>query len=364
MIRPPADESTRARVEALRTQLAHLKAVWRAGRCTDAQPLAKDLLSQVRALRYEPLLAESLLAIGSDGEDCTPVAERISMLEESFSTAFACHHDEVAAQSASVLPGLFSDRLRQPPLARQWITVARAAIARIGGHAILSATVDFGESVTFQYEGRAAEALAAAHRAREAQEKLLGKDHPYTLSCLNGEGETLIEVGRYPEALATLTAARDGTARTLGAAHPDVAMIESNLGELLNEMHRYAEARAAFGRALNIWSQAQVDPMIVTYGRTGLGLALLGDGRPAEAVPPLRQALEARLAAKAAPALIGETRFALARALWAMPGQRLRAEELARQARADYGRIEKRGDAPPPEIARIDAWLATPVASL
>jgi hypothetical protein len=70
------------------------------------------------------------------------------------------------------------------------------------------------------------------------------------------------------------------------------------------------------------------------------------------------------VAGKAAPELLGETRFALARALWANPGERQRAEELARKARADYTMGEKHGDSLPAPVAQIDSWLATAIASL
>ncbi|HVT07994.1 MAG TPA: serine/threonine-protein kinase [Polyangia bacterium] len=364
VIKPPADEATRARVDALRSQLAHLKAIWRAGRCADAQPLANDLLSQIRAIGYQPLLAEGLLAVGNDGEDCRPAAERISMMEESFAAGLASHHDEVVAEAAADLPTLLADRFRQPSLARQWIAIGRAAVDRIGGNPILDATLDHAESTIFSYEGRDADAIAAERRARQKQERLLGEDHPYAIACLNGEGLVLQAAGRYQEALATLTLARDRSSHAMGVAHPYVAMVENNRGEVLNNLRRFPEARAAFERAISIWTDAKGDPMNLPYAQTGLGLALIGEHRPLEAIGPLEAALAARLAGKAAPELLGETRFALARALWAKPGERSRAEELARKARADYAMVEKQGDSPPAAVAQIDSWLATAVAAL
>ncbi|HXJ21571.1 MAG TPA: serine/threonine-protein kinase [Polyangia bacterium] len=364
VIKPPADEATRARVDALRSQLAHLKAVWRAGRCSDAGPLARDLLGQVRATGYQPLLAEALLSVATDGEDCAAASERIGLLQECFAVALASRHDEVVARAASFLPSLVADRLRQPAAARQWIDVARAALARIGGHPILSATIDESESTVLQREGRAAEAVAAAQRARQAQEKLLGRDHPYAIACLNNEGEALEVAGRNDEALARLTAARDGAVRTMGATHPYVAMVENNRGEVLNAMRRYAAAQAVFAWAIDLWTQTGVDPVMLSYPRTGLGIALLGQRRPLEAVAPLEQALATRLAGKAAAELTGEVRFALARALWAKPAGHERAVALARQARDDYATVEHPGAAQVPAVTEIDAWLRAPTSNL
>ncbi len=152
--------------------------------------------------------------------------------------------------------------------------------------------------------------------------------------------------GRLVPALERVTEARDRASRAMSAVHPTVAIFENNRGEILNALHRYSEARAAFAHALDVWTQARVEPEMLSYARTGLGLALLGEHRPADAIEPLQEALDTRVTGKAAPDLIGETRFALARALWSKPGQRARAEELAREARADYARVERRGDTP------------------
>jgi len=361
VIKPPADEATRARVDGLRTELARLKAVWRSGRCGQAEPLWRKLLPEVRATGYRPLLAEALLAVGTDGQNCVAAPEAMTRAEESFAAALESRHDEAAAEAAAVLPALFADRFRQLSAARRWLAIGRAAIARIGGNAMMTATLDAGESLVLLREGHAAEAAAAARRCAQAQEKLLGKDHPSAMTCLIDEGEAQQAAGHYSEALATLTAVRDVAVRALGAAHPSVAMIESNRGEVLNALHRYADARAAFVRAIGVWTQAGTDPIIVSYAQTGYGIALLGERRPLEAIAPLEQALATRVAGKAAAALTGEVRFALARALWATPANRERAAALARAALTDYATVE---DAVGDQLADIEAWLRTPTARL
>jgi hypothetical protein len=160
-----------------------------------------------------------------------------------------------------------------------------------------------------------------------------------------------------------LTEARDLAVHALGAVHPYVGMLENNRGEVLNLMHRHGEARTTLARTIEIWKASGVDPMMLAYAQTGLGLAFLGDHRPLDAVEPLAAALQTRVAGQAAPDLLGETRFALARALWAQRGDRPRAEGLARQARADYLALEKTTGTAPAALAQVDAWLASPTAS-
>jgi len=363
VVQPPADEATRARVDRLRVQLARLVAVWHAGRCGEADPLAKDLLAQVHAVGYKPLLSETLAAFGVDGENCVPAPDRFQLLRDGFAAGVESHHDEAAARAAALIPAILADRLHEAGLGRQWLEIARAQIARIGGNAMLSGTVDNGESLVLQLEGRGLEGAALAERARQQQEKALGPEHPYTIFAMNNEGMAFEVAGQYDKALEVLTAARDLAVHALGAVHPYVGILENNRGEALNLLHRYAEAHRTLLRTLEIWKASGMDPMALSYARTALGLALLGERRPLEAIDPLATALETRVGAKAAADLVGETRFALARALWARPGQRARAEELARQARADYATLKASG-VPPPALAQIDAWLASPVARL
>jgi hypothetical protein len=109
-----------------------------------------------------------------------------------------------------------------------------------------------------------------------------------------------------------------------------------------------------------IWQRQGSDPYFISYAETGLGLAYLGEEQPAAAVAPLESALRTRMEKHSAPELTGETRFALARALWARPAARQRARELAQQARADYQQVKVAVDI----AAKIAAWLRAPSARL
>ena len=132
--------------------------------------------------------------------------------------------------------------------------------------------------------------------------------------------------------------------------------------EYLLRSGRFDDALAPAARALAIFER-ETDPegLYVTYPLLVLGLAELGLGRAAQAVPFLERAHSIRDAREAAPARRGEARFALARALWQKgDGESLdrpRAHALAVEARAEYERSP-----PAPAIAReleaITAWLA------
>jgi hypothetical protein len=177
--------------------------------------------------------------------------------------------------------------------------------------------------------------------------------------CRNTEAESLEAAGQHERALVVITAVRDAFARVLGPSHPYVAMAWNNMGEILNSLHRYPESSAAFRHTIEMWTATNVDALRMSYPRTGIGLAYLGERRPLDAIGPLGLALEARTAAKAPPELLGEARFAMARALWARPSERGRALQLARLARADYAQTTKSAT-----VVEIDAWLKAPVARI
>jgi hypothetical protein len=97
----------------------------------------------------------------------------------------------------------------------------------------------------------------------------------------------------------------------------------------------------------------------VASSLTGLGWALLGLGKPADALALLERALTIRSAHVIDPNFVADTRFGLAHALWSAPAaqgrDRPRARTLAEQARDGYAAA---GDAHEAELAEVDAWLA------
>ena len=128
-------------------------------------------------------------------------------------------------------------------------------------------------------------------------------------------------------------------------------MVANNEGEVLNLLGRYAHAEIAFQRAIGLFRQGGTNSVLLSWALTGLGRALLGKNQAADAVAPLEEALAIRTDRHASSPLLGETRFALARALWSRPEARRRALALAASARGDYGNDKK-------AVAEIAAWLS------
>jgi tetratricopeptide (TPR) repeat protein len=197
-------------------------------------------------------------------------------------------------------------------------------------------------------------AMSAADRSIAVTRRLLGPDDPLTIQWEANKGLWLEAAGRLDEALQIDVQARGHFERVLGRDHPRVAHMCINEGEVLNLLKRYDEARADYQRAAELLRQSGADDEILAWALTGVGRAELGLNHPAAAVAPLDEALRIRLERKAPPVQLGETRFALARAISseADPETSRRARALATSARKDYAGDEK-------TVAEIDAWLAT-----
>jgi tetratricopeptide (TPR) repeat protein len=356
VIKPPDDPATSARVGALRGDLARLSALRDAGHCADAKKMEGGLVAAARAAGYKPLLAETLLAAAMLGDACGDQATMFERFREAFAVAVEAHHDEVAASSAILFGGVLGDRARQLDLGRDWLRIGRALLARVGDRPQLEAWAFNSEAMNFAADGQGAAGVEAFRRAYELKARVLGKDAFDTIIGLINVGVGLQYAGRCDEAVATDTAGRDAMSRILGVDHPAVALASSNAGECLNTLGRYAEARVDFERALGIWRRAGSDVTFQSYALTGLGIALLGEGKPEQATEPLEEALRIRVDKQFDPERLGETRFALARALWSAPATRARAGELARRALADYATITT-PTLPAPDIA---AWLRAP----
>ncbi|HVX97552.1 MAG TPA: serine/threonine-protein kinase [Polyangia bacterium] len=356
VIKPPDDPATRERVRDLRTTLARFTALRDAGHCDDARRLEDGLIQGGRQVGYAPILAESLLAAAYLGDMCGDRDAMLDFYRESVSVALAARYDDVAASAALLFAGALADRSRQPTLARDWLRVGRGLLARLGERPQLEFWALTSEAHVLVADGRPAAAVERYRQAQQLMLRHLGPDSYETFVASLNLAVGLQSAGRYVDAVVMNGETRDGLVNLLGPEHPVVAMVSSNRGESLDYLGRYAEARADFSRAADIWRRAKADEMFLSFAFTGLGTALLGEGKTGDAVAPLEEALRIRVAKRLDPERLGETRFALARALWSRPGERERSRDLARQALMDYAQV-KTPTAPIPDVA---AWLRSP----
>jgi eukaryotic-like serine/threonine-protein kinase len=355
---PPEDVATRDEVARIRSGIADAKALHDSGNEERATASLRTLVADARKVRYAPVLAEGLVLLGQiellagDNDDAHEA------LKEAVWQAEASRYDEVKAEAAIFLV-VTSGRRDRYDDADDWANQADATLKRIGGHDRLRAWLEMHVAVNCRTQGRNEEALLHDRRALALKERS-GASRGEVARNLNNLALTLSDMGRYQEALDDLQRAIKDLGQELGAEHPLVATFISNKGETLGRLGRYGEARAAYQRALSIEERTYgVESTNLAYPLTGLGQSYLADHQPAAAVAPLERARRIREAHEKDVALVAETDFSLARALWETDTARDRALRLAGTARAAYAR----SPASSARLQEIDRWLSSRAGS-
>jgi tetratricopeptide (TPR) repeat protein len=284
------------------------------------------------------------------GGTCGDAAGLLQRFKEAHAVAVASRSDDIAAKTAALIPPYAINRLEQTVVAQEWLMVARGDVARLGHETLADAILAQAEGMLALSERAYERALAAADRSIAVTRRLLGPDDPLTIQWEANKADWQQAAGRLDEALSSNVQARKHLESVLGREHPRIAYLRINEGEVLNLLGRHAEAEAAYRNAATLFRQSGADEDVLAWSLTGLGQALLGQEKAAEAVQPLEEALAIRVSRHVSAAQLGETRFALAKALWSRPTERRRALTLGVSARDDYGKDTK-------AVAEIDAWL-------
>jgi tetratricopeptide (TPR) repeat protein len=354
VVRPPEDPATRARVDDLRRRLADLKARFEAGSWREGVGAADALANEARALGYQPLTAETLALVGRERLKVADGAAGEKALEEAFWQADASRHDDVRADAATYLVWSFGYLKNDYAEAHRWASTADAVLRRLGGHDLQRAWLLNNLAGVEGLQGRKEEQLRFDEEALTLKQKAWGPDHPDVGISEGNVSVALEDLGRDQEALAHVDRSIEILSHGLGAEHPDVATQLSNRGEILNALGRYRDARRSFEAARIIWErELGLDHRNLAYVLTGIGESYLSERDAVSALAPLERAWKIREAKETEPARRGETRFALARALWDSERDRPRAEGLALGAREAYAQAGDKA-----KVSDIEGWLA------
>jgi eukaryotic-like serine/threonine-protein kinase len=212
-----------------------------------------------------------------------------------------------------------------------------------------------GLAWTLAHVGDFDRAITTMRRAVAMEEAEHGPDHPELASSYDYMGAVLARAGRLDEAEVELERSLAIEVRVHGPDHLFAMQKRLNLGILMNLKSDHARAERECGQGLGYLLRTDAAPMYVPYAQACHGVSLEGLGRHRQAQEVLERAVAGLEAAQADPANLGEARFALARALWALGRERPRALELAESAAAAYDASESHDAA---KAADVRAWLA------
>ena len=335
----PRDERVLEAVRQLKGSLAEVHALVDVENFEGAHDRAVALLPAVTATGYRPLLAQLLEVIGNTEARGLDPARAEATLREAVIVAESCRDDQAAAMAAADLIFVVGYRLGRRQDAEFWARFASAILDRIGtGTERARAWVLNNHATALAEHGDLESARTLTEKAIVVKEEALGKDHPDVALSLHNLAIILGELGRYPEALIAASRSIDILTKYGDPDTFELATSYQGEGAALFALRRYREAEVAFVEALRIfrrnpgWASTDLADTL-----QGLGEVKIVQGRPAEAVPLLRETLTIRDSQRRQPVRLAETRFALARALWEVRGDRRRAIALAIQAQDDLG---------------------------
>ena len=157
------------------------------------------------------------------------------------------------------------------------------------------ATVASNTAWYLYLRGEYAAAEEISRDALDGREKVLGPEHPYTLTSVSNLGSVLESQGKYQEAEAMHRRDLDGSEKVLGPEHPDTLTSVNNLGLVLESQGKYKEAEAMHRRALEGREKVlgPEHPHTLT-SVSNLGSVLESQGKYQEAEAMHRRALEGR----------------------------------------------------------------------
>jgi tetratricopeptide (TPR) repeat protein len=338
----------------LRRRAAAIKAMYDLGDQRMALERGKALIAEARAGGQPLLLVEMLNMVGEFASRMGFVADGAALLRESGRLAISIHREDLAAEAFTLLTGDL--RLLRPQESLAWADVAEALVGQAGRRQnTLQSWILNDRANALVALGNHDEAERLFHEALTLKEKILAADDPDVLITWVDLAEDLHKAGRTREALEIAGRVCAGFAAFYGPDCALEAMCLNNQGEYLLAVGKAGEAIPIFNRSLSGY-ETRVGPghQYLAYPLTGLGRALLMLGRPGEAQFPLERALAIRANSEDDPAMKGETRFALAQALWST-GERARAERLAMTAKEDYRTTPVHAR----EIRAVESWIST-----
>jgi tetratricopeptide (TPR) repeat protein/predicted Ser/Thr protein kinase len=289
-VKPPDDARTATRVNALRKQLARATATLIAGRTKEAKAVTREILTEARALSYEPLIAEVLLHLGRAQLRNNEHSAAAKTLEESYFTALKSRHDEVSGLAAAALVDLYHRQAKWKEATR-WTKHALAEAERAGGTGDMPVVVWDSVGGLLASRGKYDQALAYRRKALTLQREI-DADHPRVAQLLSSIGTTLDAKGDMLEAAKELERALALQEHTFGRDHLVLAVTLGNLGLVYNGLGKHDRAIAVQRRAVDISRKNLGEDVLETgYAWLNYGVALFGKGVYPEAKEAFLKAL-------------------------------------------------------------------------
>jgi CHAT domain-containing protein/Tfp pilus assembly protein PilF len=272
------------------TRSAAIAELSRAGKYSQAIPLAQQLLADLEKARGSSdadvagAMNNLAMLYGSQGQDADaePLYRRsLAILEK----LRGLDSSEVAPELNN-LAALYQRQQRYAdaePLFKRALAIREKALGR--DHPDLGQSLN-NLATNYEKQDRHADSEPLFKRALAIYEKAAGPKHPAVATLLNNLGQVDKVQGRFGEAEPLIKRSLAIREKVLGPDHPDVARSLNNLADLYERQDRLADAEPLYQRALAIRESAlgAAHPDAVTSANN-LAFLYQKEERIADAVP-------------------------------------------------------------------------------
>lgn len=278
--------------EALRGELAGVRALIDAGKLAEARERIARVLASAREEEAGEALAEATWLSARLAAADLDYAKADLLAEDAILLAQQHQSDELAARAWIDRVGFAGVSTLDLADAERWARYARVALNRFGAPRELEASLANNEAVLRSRQGRHDDALRGHQRALSLREAVFGPDSPLAARSHNNVGVTLRAMGRPKEAIAEFERALAIEERALTPDHPAVADTLNNLANALHEVGDNRTAAEHLQRSLAIRERAygKASPK-VAQALSNLGAVWLDADQPADALEALTRAL-------------------------------------------------------------------------
>lgn len=251
---PPADnDATRAAVDKMRTRIDALDALRVAGDFKRGIERARAIVTDARALKYQPVLAEALYIQGTLQLDAGYDPSIEPILREAAHAAARSRDDRLFAEIQISLLGVVGEQQAEKQDAAQLRWVTENAIARAGSPPRLQAAMLTRLGDVFWRQGDYDAAISLHQQSLTIQRDALGDtDSHRVANTYQSLGRIHWTRGTHDVARDYIERALDIQTRRLGPRHPEVGRLWGNIGSILVEQREYAEARRHLEQSLDI----------------------------------------------------------------------------------------------------------------
>ncbi len=242
----------------------------------------------VRAMRAE---SHAMILAGKEAAQ-----RRIAETNEAKAIAEAAKSQQIAAfiqQMLSSVDPQFAQGKDTVLLRKILDDTAERIETELAGQPEVEAAIRETIGATYQALGQFVLAQPHLEIALDTRRRVLGDDHPDTLSSINKMGFLTEEQGKPAEAERYYRQALEGRRRVLGADHRDTLVSICSMGTILQSQGKVAEAEPYYREALEGRRRVLGDDHRDALASIGnMGFLLQSQGRLAEAEPYYRAAME------------------------------------------------------------------------